>query len=401
MIDQTPSASAHAAVPASGQVSLENWMTAPHNRWAFTHVDALMPTASLHVGQETDPVSSQQDRLQGFRFVSEGKSFSLFDWLQAIYADALLVTRSGQTLYEYYRLEQDVDRPHICMSVSKSILGLAAGAISRQCRLDLDRTLTFCMPELKGTAFDGATIRQALDMQVGIPYEEDYYAQQGAMVAYRSASHWAPPSASGGPSTLIEFLQTLTDPVGMTHGSAFNYASPVTDLLGCLLERVSGQSYASLLAELFWSGGAAHSTAYITTDRAGAPRAAGGLCATPRDLERIARLFLTDGTAQGRELIPRDWIADILDRGDPDAWRKGNLYSAFGERDMHYRSQWYVERGPRPLVMAAGIFGQRIFIDPELELIAIVMASRPAPTDPMATVLTHAAITELRRQLGG
>ena len=70
--------------------------------------------------------------------------------------------------------------------------------------------------------------------------------------------------------------------------------------------------------------GAARS-AYITVDRLGAPRAAGGICATVRDLALVGQLIANAGTRGGKQVLPRAWLDDIATGGDPQAWSVGDL----------------------------------------------------------------------------
>ena len=68
------------------------------------------------------------------------------------------------------------DSPHILMSVSKSMLGLLAGVWFTAAFSSPSASVTDVIPEVAGTAYGGATIRDLLDMRAGIAFEEDYLA---------------------------------------------------------------------------------------------------------------------------------------------------------------------------------------------------------------------------------
>ena len=108
--------------------------------------------------------------------------------------------------------------------------------------------------------------------------------------------------------------------------------------------------------------GAQHS-AYITVDRLGAPRCAGGICATARDLARLGQVVADGGACEGRQIIPAAWIDDIAQNGSADAWDAGVFAPFFPGRRMHYRNKWYVDLGGTPLLFALGIHGQYLFVD--------------------------------------
>ena len=95
----------------------------------------------------------------------------------------------------------------------------------------------------------------------------------------------------------------MTDAAG-PHGGPFNYVSPNTDLLGWAIERAMGRRYADLMSELIWKPMGARRSAYITVDRLGAPRCAGGVCATVRDLARVGQLIVEDGARGSMQSHP-------------------------------------------------------------------------------------------------
>jgi hypothetical protein len=156
---------------------------------------------------------------------------------------------------------------------------------------------TDVIPEVAGTAYQGATIRHLLDMRAGVAFDEDYLATSGPIVAYRKAANWNPLEPDDTPSDLRSFYREMTKSAG-PHGGPFNYVSPNTDLLGWVIERATGERYADLMAELLWKPMGAARSAYITVDRLGAPRCAGGVCTTVRDLARVGQLMVDAGGAQ-------------------------------------------------------------------------------------------------------
>jgi CubicO group peptidase (beta-lactamase class C family) len=252
------------------------------------------------------------------------------------------------------------------------------------------------MQDLVSPRFDGASIRDALDMRIGIRFDEDYHAKSGPIIDYRKAQGWDPLGPGETPGDLRSFLCALAERDG-PHGGRFHYVSPNTDLLGWILERATGIRYADLLDDWLFKPLGAERDSYITVDRFGAPRAAGGLCTTPRDMARIGRLLATGGKANGIQIVPRRWIEDILGFDGGEAWRTGDFHELFDRADMHYRSQWYVQRGDRPLIYGVGVFGQHVFVDPALDLVIAKCSSLPLPLDKADLMLNLAGAECLRR----
>jgi CubicO group peptidase (beta-lactamase class C family) len=375
------------------QVTLENWRNPPFSRWAFQHVRELLPSADI----TNDPVNVRQllsnpIDMSGLRIDAGRKApLSLDAFLTETRTDGIVILHGGRIVFERYANGMTAETPHILMSVSKSMLGLLAGVLVARGALKLERPVTDVVPEVAGTAYEGATIRQLLDMRAGIAFDEDYLATSGAIVAYRKAAGWNPVSPGEPVSDLRSFCRQMRGNV-RPHGQTFHYVSPNTDLLGWVIERAASRRYADLMSDLIWKPMGAARSAYITVDRLGAPRCAGGMCTTVPDLARVGQLIIEDGSRAGSEIIPSAWIDDITENGDQDAWAAGSFIEYFPGVPMHYRGQWYVQRGPVPLLMAFGIHGQYLFIDRQRRVVIAKASSQDLPLDAAQIALTMRAV---------
>jgi len=368
------------------QVTLANWRTAPFNQWAFHHVRELLPTADIpHDGV----------RIPG----AGAKALTLDQALKATNTDGLVVLHRGSIVLERYFNGMSERSPHIFMSVSKSMLGLLAGILAGQGILNVSQLVTDVIPELKSTAWEGATVMQLLDMRTGVAFNEDYLATSGPMIAYRRAAGWNPLGPGEQPTDLRSFFRELTESEGR-HGGRFWYVSPNTDLLGWIIERKSARRYADLMSELLWQPMGAAQNAYITVDRLGAPRTAGGMCATTRDLARVGQMLLEGGSYRGRQVVPSSWIDMIVNDGDREAWSAGNLASYYPGMPIHYRAKWYVEHSESPVLFCLGIHGQNLFVDTKNEIVIAKFSSQPLPLDVECIGLTGVLMGALRKMLG-
>src|SRR3954468_9960435 len=143
------------------QVTLANWRTAPYNRWAFHHVRELIPTVEIaNDPARVTPLPAAPADLFDERFLTDTDT------------DGIVALHRGKLVFERYFNGMTAESPHILMSVSKSLLGLVAGLM----KLDVERQVTSLVPELKDTAYRGATIRHLLDMRAGVAFNEDYLA---------------------------------------------------------------------------------------------------------------------------------------------------------------------------------------------------------------------------------
>ena len=108
-------------------------------------------------------------------------------------------------------------------------------------------------------------------MRVSLDFAESYLDRDGDYGRYRRAMLWNPPDAGRVAEPLPAMLCSI--PAGTApHGGPFHYHSPVTDMLGLVLERAAGARLSDLLSELIWQPLGA-SDATITVDGTGAPRA--------------------------------------------------------------------------------------------------------------------------------
>ena len=374
------------------QVTLANWRTAPFNRWSFHHVRELLPTAEIpNDPRRAAPLPVEPRDLGTLRIPTEAGRLDLPGFFQRASVDGFVVLFRGELVHESYFHGMHGRRQHICMSVSKSLLGLLAGVLVERDELDLEAQATHYVPELAATAYRGATVRHLLDMRAGTAFPEDYTETEGLYIRYRKAVGWNPREPGDEPSDLRSFYRLMTEADGR-HGGPFRYISPNTDLLAWIIERATGTRYSDLMSELLWKPLGAEAPAYITVDRLGAPRAAGGVCVTTRDLARIGQM-LVEG---GRGVVSTDWIEDIATMGDAEAWDAGDFAESYPAMPMHYRAQWYVIRDRGPLLMALGIHGQNLLVDRGCELVVAKHASAATPLDPAGERLTLKVFEAIR-----
>jgi len=301
----------------------------------------------------------------------------------------------GRVVFEHYAHGMTADTPHILMSVSKSVLGVVAAILAGQRRFDTGAPVTSLIPEVAGSAYGGVTLGQLLDMRAGVLFDENYEAVSGAIIAYRKAQGWNPLAPGEAASDLRGFFPTLAEGDG-PHGGRFHYVSPNTDLLGWALERASGERYADLVSRLLWSPMGAQRDAYITVDRLGAPRCAGGFCAVARDLARLGVLIAQGGVREGRQIVPAAWIDDIARNGDAAAWDGGDFAHLFPGMPMHYRDKWYVTREAAPMLFGLGVNGQNLFVDRARALVIAKFSSQDTALDVPAIGATMAMVKGIR-----
>lgn len=382
-------------VPAPPGATLANWRSRPFQTRAFQHVREIVASADIANDPRSvralAPAPHAYAAFDAFSLPAAGGSaLDLAGFLRASATDGLIVLHRGRIAFEHYDNGLHEQAPHIVMSASKSITGLIAGMLQARGLIDPEALVTDLMPELADGPYRGATVRQLLDMRCGI-------AMSPAQLRdYNAATGWEPAPAQGPSADLHGFLRQLRA-ASQPHGGVFRYVSANTDLLGLIIERVSGKPFAALVSELLWQPLGAQAPASITVDSRGAPRATGGFCMTLRDFARIGLLVAEQGRCGARQLVPAQWIEDMAAGGDRQAWKRGEFGNGFPGLTMSYRSGWYVIHDEPTTLFAMGIHGQHLFVDRASELVIAKLSSQPQPIDPVALALTLRALPLLRR----
>jgi CubicO group peptidase (beta-lactamase class C family) len=220
-------------------------------------------------------------------------------------------------------------------------------------------------------------------MTDGVAFNEDY-GNPDADVHRYSASYWTPAQAKGGArATLARLTKREHRP-----GSGFSYRTPVADALGWVIERASDQRLADLFTTRLWQPAGCEDDGHFLVDTAGHEIAASGLNATIRDLTRLALLMLDDHPA-----IALSARMSILNGGD----RALFAGSKHAERGGSYRSQWWVSHNSHCGITAAGVYGQRAYLEPATGLAFIRFGSHPIASNTYTDTIHANAIEALRR----
>jgi CubicO group peptidase (beta-lactamase class C family) len=387
--------------PQSGdQVTLSNWRQAPFSQWGFQHAREVVPTAPIQNGPgDIWLIDAQPKELGDVEVSAPGvETTDVASAIEATDTDGLIVLHRGRVVTELYRTGMTEDTLHIIFSVSKSLTGIVAGILEARGLLDPEAPLEDYIPELESTAYKGAQVRHLLDMTTGIAFEEDYLATEGAIIRYRESTGWNPKTGDG-PGDLRSFLLSL-DETEKAHGGQFRYLSPNSDLLGWVLERASGTRFSDLMSELLWQPLGAQVAANVTVDPLGAPRTAGGISVTLRDLARVGQLLLQGGERDEKPVVPYSWIEDTRTNGDPEAWAKGDFASAMPP-NMSYRNQWYVRNDRERAMFGIGIHGQYIYVDPARDTVIAKHSSQPEPLEETKDNLSLAMFDCIAAHLAG
>ena len=371
-----------------------DWDRGPWNRRTFQRVRELVPTAQVRRSSTPAPWSRALQDLGSVEIEIDGRRETVDQFLAASFTDGFCVVHRGKIVAEHYDNGMSEHTLHLVQSVSKSVTATALGILAARGQVRVDVPVTHYLPELAATAYRGATVQQVLDMTSGVQWDETYTAPDSHCAQMDVACGWKTTSDPTWPKSMWELLLTLRESRG-PHGADFSYRSIETDVLGFVLERATGVRLAALVSKELWAPMGAEEDACYTVDPTGFACACGGFNATLRDLARFASLYVSGGASAGGQVVPANWIENTR-AGDTRLFR-GSYQEVLPSGA--YRNQFWVEDPVRRVLLARGVFGQLIFMDPAAEFVAVKVSSWPEFVNPDRTRTALAAIRAIRNAL--
>jgi hypothetical protein len=374
-------------VPPEKQVRFDDGsMSAfPKTRWSFSNIQALLPTRAVPRSGPVSPLATSLrtdlDRLPVTTL--DGRQTTWGEAFDLNYTDGIIVLHKGRIVYERYAGALDPDGRHIAFSVTKSFVGTLAELLIHEGKLDPAKPAAHYVPELAGSAFGNATVRQIMDMRTAIDFSEDYAAAGLSDVAKMSIAGGIAPRPQGfeGADGTFAFIMGLK--AYGPHGGPFVYRTPNTTALQWIVERAGGAPFERQLAERIWKPMGMEQEATLMVDRLGTSFGGGGMNANLRDYARFGEMVRKGGRWNGRQVLPPAVVKAILTPGDPTAF---DTSSYPGLEGGSYRSQWWHRAGGQ--TYAVGIHGQAIYIDPAAEMVIARFASHPVATNRVINLTT-------------
>lgn len=352
---------AKSEVPVAVQLLRWSMLDGNVNALMFRNMRTLFTTRTV---PRSGPVWQlpKEDHELNFTYEVDGKVHPALDVLENTYTNALLVMKDGKIVKEIYRNNSDDQTRFMGWSMTKSLTSAIVGRAVVEGKIQsIDEQITRYLPELKGSAYDGVTIRQILQMRSGVDYEERYdFAHPGI-------------AATNHINALVKNVARFADvarTVKRAHppGSTWAYKTIDTAVLGWLIERVSGTTVAAYTAQQLWEPlGTEQDGFYIMDGQPGTGRefSGAGFNATLRDWARFGQMLLDRGVANGKRVLPSEWV-DMTTRpvGAEDPKNGGYAYQ-------------FWTMGRSNAFMAEGLAGQYVYVDPDTRTVVVKLSYFP------------------------
>ena len=312
----------------------------------FSHMDQAFLTVEVPRGNgPTSPLPYGPDKA-----LPEGAEA----WTEERSLTSLLVLKDGQIVHESYYKGTGAEDRRISWSVAKSYLSALVGVLLAEGAIEsIEDPVTKYAPQLVGGAYDGATLRQVLNMASGVTFDEDYLDFNSDI------NRMGRVLALGG--RMDDFAAGLTETFAPP-GETWQYVSIDTHVVGMVVRGATNRTVADLLSEKIIQPLGLEYAPYYVSDGVGTAFVLGGLNITTRDYARFGQMFAQRGTWQGRQVVPADWV---------DASTRASAPGGAG-----YGYQWWIPDGSAPgEYMARGVYGQYIYIDTARQVVIVTTAA--------------------------
>ena len=319
----------------------------------FSNMDAAFLHHDLTVGEPKPWPEDIQELPENVMIA--GVETKLADALEELDTTALVIIRDGALIHESYYKGTERDDLRISWSVAKSFMSGLYGQAIEDGLMDISQPIESYLPQLKGTAYEGATVANILNMASGVKFNEDYLDPKSDI------NDMGRVLGLGG--SMDKYTETLTERQ-YEPGTVWQYVSIDTHVAAMALRKVTGKTLHQLWEETYGAHLGMGKTPFYLTDGEDVAFALGGLNLRTRDYAKFGQLFLQGGEWEGKQLIPADWVnASTADLAP-------NLHP---ERGSGYGYQWWVpmpQEGPsKGDYFAIGIYGQYIYVNPAMNIV--------------------------------
>ena len=319
----------------------------------FRNTAILSPVRHIRHGDNVKVLPRAEQDFSSLRYNVGADEYDLDDFMRHNHVGGLLVLKDGNIMLERYGLGNRDDHLWVSFSMTKSVVSMLIGAAIQDGYISsVNDPVTDYLPQLKGSSYDGVSIKHVLQMASGTDWNEDYADPRSDVAT--------------SPSDMLALMQFMGEkPRIATPGERFNYNTGETNLVGAIVRAAIGNNLAAYLTEKIWQPwGMEADATWISHGPNGGEL--GGCCIAPvlRDWGRLALLVLNDGMlADGTRVVPQGWVQEST-QASPGSDNYGYLWWLNGDGTFR----------------ASGIFGQGIYLNPEENLAIVVQGAWPQAT---------------------
>lgn len=334
----------------------------------FPAMETQFPTHTVTAGPVSNPIPTADTTLKVSFDVpnadGETVTWTLDDYMEKNNTAGLMVIKDGEIVLEKYGEGLDANGRWTSFSVAKSFSSTLVGAAIKDGFIgSVDDPVVDYLPGLKGSAYEGVSVRQVLNMTSGVQWNEDYEDPNSDVAKFS-----AEPSVNGS-DPVVAYMARL--PREAEPGTKWVYKTGETNLVGSLVRGATGKTMADYLTEKVWQPYGMNQDAEWMLDLGAGEIAGCCLSVSLRDYARFGHFFMHGAEIDGESIVPDNWIEQATTT-TPAATE------GMGGRGG-YGFQWWLTNGPA--YRASGIFGQGIWLNPDKDLVIVTLSAWPGATD--------------------
>ncbi|HMN72663.1 MAG TPA: serine hydrolase [Rhodoblastus sp.] len=325
--------------------------------WGYRIVDRLFAHRAIRRG-EPKPLARRAEIAP--RYGVDGAEHDVAAFMDRNFIAGLLVLKDGAIALERYGLGLLAHDRWSTMSTVKSMTAMLVGAAIHDGAIaSVDEDVTLHLPEMRGSAYEGVTLRHLLTMSSGVRWNEDYTDRHSDVNRYSKSM------ADRIPGGVLKLMASL--PRAHPPGAAFLYNSGDTFVLGAAVTRAVGGALADYMSAKIWRPAGMECDAFYTLESEGGQEVGGSRAGVAlRDFGRFAQFVLDDGIVDGRRILPEGWVDAVATPAFPVPEPQAGV--------THYGYSWWLREG---CMSALGFAGQRIDIFRKERLVVVTLAAFP------------------------
>ncbi|WP_253377827.1 serine hydrolase domain-containing protein [unidentified bacterial endosymbiont] len=361
----------------------------PHNMLTWSQTDRVIGFRNDYRNYAGDrfrhgnatPLLAAEKPLTDAHYRVNGRRNTLQDYLKRQNVSGMLVLKNGKIAWKYLAEGNTDSTLWTSRSVGKSVVSALVGVAIKEGKIhSLDDLVTHYEPDLKGTAWDGVTLKQLITHTSGVAWREDYTDP---------TSDFAQLTECEAQPGTYDCVRKLISGLRREHpaGENWSYSSGGAWLLGDVLERATGMTLAAYLEKRIWQPyGMASDGIWHAYRKGQHDVGAHGFNATLEDWGRFGEFMLHNGTLpNGKQILPAGWLHQS------SSWThaKGSVSAA--HPNGLYGYQWWNNEVPASAtgveptaqdslqnsLWALGIFGQMIMVNPTENLVIVQWSTWP------------------------
>ena len=316
----------------------------------------LMPFHSIVAAPSTFAPwkTGNSETVQNVKY--DGKRITFDEFLSKTSTNAFLIIRDGKITYESYLNGKNEKTILPSYSVAKTMTSLLIGQLIDEGKIKESDTFVSILPKFKaGTSFDNVTIKDLLDMNSGIGVSDNYPS---------GPAGWGVAIAQMYGTTDVNWWLMNNRKMREEPGTFPEYRSVNTQLLGLIIQKVTGRTLSNEFTDRVWQKiGADHDATWNVDHKGGFEKAFCCFNATARDYARVGQALISGSP----KIASASWMnrlstpAVTLDYG----WG----YSA---------QMWHPYPG---INLMLGLHGQYIYQDKVNETVIVKLSDLPTTAD--------------------